>query len=134
MKQIKIGSAVYPVLGETILYPSGNAVVRNRLEVHMAVDGMAYADFEGIFNGKDLSSIVIEEYKGDEAKEDELANSLSLSNYVYIASVGKKRVDTVNPTDGAVKSEMHYVCELEQPLYMELLAMNLQTQFASMVK
>ena len=134
MKQIKIGSAVYPVLKETILYPSGNAVVRNRLEIHMPADDMAYADFEAIFDGKDLSSIVIEEYKGDEAKEDELANSLSLSNYVYIASVGKKRVDTVNPTDGTVKSEMHYVCELEQPLYMELLAMNLQTQFASMVK
>lgn len=146
MKQLKIGTKTYPACKETVIYPSGNAAVRNRLEIHLAEDAMSWADFEALLAG-DLSEITLEEYAeqataagadgeqpasaGDEQPasaddeqpaEPQLLYSTTARQYTILAEIGRKRVDTIDPLTAQITSEMHLVAVLEQPLYIEQLA------------
>lgn len=120
MKQLKIGTKTYPACKETVIYPSGNAAVRNRLEIHLAEDAMSWADFEALLAG-DLSEITLEEY-AEQADDPQLLYSTTARQYTILAEIGRKRVDTIDPLTAQITSEMHLVAVLEQPLYIEQLA------------
>ena len=130
MKQLKIGTKTYPACKETVIYPSGNAAVRNRLEIHLAEDAMSWADFEALLAG-DLSEITLEEYAeqatsagadDEQPAEPQLLYSTTARQYTILAEIGRKRVDTIDPLTAQITSEMHLVAVLEQPLYIEQLA------------
>lgn len=130
MKQLKIGTKTYPACKETVIYPSGNAAVRNRLEIHLAEDAMSWADFEALLTG-DLSEITLEEYAeqataagadDEQPAEPKLLYSTTARQYTILAEIGRKRVDTIDPLTAQITSEMHLVAVLEQPLYIEQLA------------
>ena len=130
MKQLKIGTKTYPACKETVIYPSGNAAVRNRLEIHLAEDAMSWADFEALLAG-DLSEITLEEYAeqatsagadDEQPAEPKLLYSITARQYTILAEIGRKRVDTIDPLTAQITSEMHLVAVLEQPLYIEQLA------------
>ncbi len=130
MKQLKIGTKTYPACKETVIYPSGNAAVRNRLEIHLAEDAMSWADFEALLAG-DLSEITLEEYAeqattggadDEQPAKPQLLYSTTARQYTILAEIGRKRVDTIDPLTAQITSEMHLVAVLEQPLYIEQLA------------
>ena len=120
MKQLKIGTKTYPACKETVIYPSGNAAVRNRLEIHLAEDAMSWADFEALLAGIP-SEITLEEYAEQPAKP-KLLYSTTARQYTILAEIGRKRVDAIDPLTAQITSEMHLVAVLEQPLYIEQLA------------
>ena len=130
MKQLKIGTKTYPACKETVIYPSGNAAVRNRLEIHLAEDDMSWADFEALLAG-DLSEITLQEYAeqataagadDEQPAKPQLLYSTTARQYTILAEIGRKRVDTIDPLTAQITSEMHLVAVLEQPLYIEQLA------------
>lgn len=130
MKQLKIGTKTYPACKETVIYPSGVAAVRNRLEIHLAEDAMSWADFEALLAG-DLSEITLEEYAeqataasadDEQPAKPQLLYSTTARQYTILAEIGRKRVDTIDPLTAQITSEMHLVAVLEQPLYIEQLA------------
>lgn len=130
MKQLKIGTKTYPACKETVIYPSGNAAVRNRIEIHLAEDAMSWAEFEALLAG-DLSEITLEEYAelataagadGEQPAKPQLLYSTTARQYTILAEIGRKRVDIIDPLTAQITSEMHLVAVLEQPLYIEQLA------------
>lgn len=121
MKRISIGGTWYPASDNTAIYPSYNASIRNRMEIHMASDAMTFEAFENLFTA-DLSTITIEQYKTDEVSEASLIAQTVCQNYNILSEIGRRRVDTTLPQTGVTTSEMHLVCVLEQPLYIEQLA------------
>lgn len=119
MKQIEVADKIYNVHDETIIYPSGSPAIRNKLEVHMNPSEITQEEFEGIFaNKKDLKEIKLREYNDS---GEQLYESVC-EEYTELLSIGKKRIDTMDPLSGKTTSEVHYVAELEQPLYIERLA------------
>lgn len=129
MKQLKIGTKTYPACKETVIYPSGNAAVRNRLEIHLDEDTMSWAAFAALLAG-DLSEITLEEYAeqpaasadDEQPAKPQLLYSTTARQYTILAEIGRKRVDTIDPLTAQITSEMHLVAVLEQPLYIEQLA------------
>lgn len=128
MKKVIINGKEYEVTQNTVLYPSGSAAVRNRLEIHIMEDKMARDEFFAIFaDASKLQEIKIVETDDNKTEEDPnfLKYETVCKDYTEPAFIGIKRIDTIEPTDGQVISETHYVAELEQPLYIERMAAQL---------
>ena len=128
MKKVIINGKEYEVTQNTVLYPSGSAAVRNRLEIHIMEDKMARDEFFAIFaDASKLQEIKIVETDDNKTEEDPnfLKYETVCKDYTEPAFMGIKRIDTIEPTDGQVISETHYVAELEQPLYIERMAAQL---------
>ena len=128
MKKITIDGKEYEVTQNTVLYPSGSAAVRNRLEIHIMEDKMSRDEFFAIFaDASKLQEIKIVETDDNKTEEDPnfLKYETVCKDYTEPAFMGIKRIDTIEPTDGQVISETHYVAELEQPLYIERMAAQL---------
>lgn len=126
MKEIQINQVKYAVCDDTLLYPSGSTTIRNKIEIHMEVDGLEYFEFEKIFSNKEnLRMLYLREYgrKETDGKVDENAQlyEYPCENYTEILSIGRKRIDSVDFMTGKVSSVEHYVVILEQPLQVELL-------------
>ena len=63
MKEIQINQVKYTVCDDTLLYPSGSTTIRNKIEIHMKVDGLEYSEFEKIFSNKEnLRMLYLREY------------------------------------------------------------------------
>lgn len=128
MKKITIDGKEYEVTQNTVLYPSGSAAVRNRLEIHIMENKMTRDEFFAIFaDASKLQEIKIVETDDNKTEDDPdfLKYETVCKNYTEPAFMGIKRIDTIEPTDGQVISETHYVAELEQPLYIERMAAQL---------
>ena len=128
MKKITIDGKEYEVTQNTVLYPSGSAAVRNRLEIHIMEDKMTRDEFFAIFaDASKLQEIKIVETDDNKTEDDPdfLKYETVCKDYTEPAFMGIKRIDTIEPTDGQVISETHYVAELEQPLYIERMAAQL---------
>lgn len=128
MKKITINGKEYEVTQNTVLYPSGSAAVRNRLEIHIMEDKMTRDEFFAIFaDTSKLQEIKIVETDDNKTEDDPdfLKYETVCKDYTEPAFIGIKRIDTIEPTDGQVISETHYVAELEQPLYIERMAAQL---------
>lgn len=122
MKKINVNGKEYEVCKETVIYPSGSPSIRNRLEIHMKEsDNLKYVDFEKLFSEDNIpETLRISEYSDT---TNELINEIECKYYTEILSIGKKRIDTTDSLTGEVKSELHFVVELEQLLYIERLAL-----------
>ena len=128
MKKVIINGKEYEVTQNTILYPSGSAAVRNRLEIHVTEDKMTRDEFFALFaDVSKLQEIKIVETDDNKTEDDPdfLKYETVCKDYTEPAFIGIKRIDTIEPTDGQVISETHYVTELEQPLYIERMAAQL---------
>ena len=122
MKKINVNGKEYEVCKETVIYPSGSPSIRNKLEIHMKeTEDFKYEDFEKLFSeGSIPESLKILGYSDD---NNELISETECKYYTEILNISKKRIDIVEPSTGEVSSEMHFVVELEQLLYIERLAL-----------
>lgn len=114
----------YEIHPDTTVYPSGNANVRSRMEVHMAEDAMTLADFEALMTDASKTGTVrIIETRTEVGEDGEAVEALvrddAYTAYTYVSRIGKERVDVVDHTTGATASEIHLVAVLEQLTYIE---------------
>lgn len=58
MKEIQINQAKYTVCDDTLLYPSGSTTIRNKIEIHMKVDGLEYSEFENLLKQREYTHVV----------------------------------------------------------------------------
>ena len=116
---IIFGGKQYAALENTTVYPSGNANVRSRMEIHMAEDAMALEAFVALVsdeaNTMNIRLVGWRDVEGSPVVDYDTAYTY----FVIVSEVGKKRVDTVDNATGAVTSEYHLVAVLEQLTYIE---------------
>ena len=125
MRKVFIDGKEYTVTQHTVLYPSGSAAVRNRIEIHIAEDQMTRDEFFALFSEPSkLQEIKIFETDDTKTAEDPayLKYETVCTGYTEPLFLGVKRIDTIEPTEGRTLSETHFVAELEQPLYIERMA------------
>lgn len=113
MQKLKCGNgSVYEVCDETVCYPSGNANVRNHMDIYMPEDAMTFDEFEALCkNETAMDELHLMNMEGSEIA--------AFEHYNVPAEIAKKRFQIYNNQTGQVTEEMRLYAKMEQLTYIE---------------
>jgi hypothetical protein len=106
----------YSVYDDTVIFPSNDVNVRNRMEIHMSEQIISLNDFITLMSDENATMTM------RHVKTDTLNNVIYDNTYTYyilLAEIGKRRCDIVDVKTGTVRSAYHLVAVLEQPTAVE---------------